>query len=38
MDPLFCMLLGLAVWLKVFLGCSGIAEQTPYIFGLNQDV
>ena len=38
MDPLFCMLLGLAVWLEVFLGHGGIAEQMPYIFRLNQDV
>jgi hypothetical protein len=32
------VLLGLAVWLEVFLGHGGIAEQTPYIFGLNADV
>jgi hypothetical protein len=38
MDPMFCVLVGLGVWLKVFLGRGGIAEQTPYIFGLNQDV
>ena len=38
MDPMFCVLLGLAVWLEVFLGHGGIAEHTPYIFGLNQDV
>ena len=35
---MFCVLLGLAVWLKVFLGSGGIAEQMPYIFGLNEDV
>jgi hypothetical protein len=38
MDSKFCVLLGLAVWLEVFLGRGGIAEQTPYIFGLNKDV
>ena len=38
MDPMFCVLLGLAVWLEVFLGCGGITEQMPYIFGLNKDV
>ena len=26
------------MWLKVFLGHGGIAEQIPYIFGLNEDV
>jgi hypothetical protein len=26
-DPMFCVLVGLGVWLEVFLGCSGIAEQ-----------
>jgi hypothetical protein len=38
MDPMFCVLVGLGVWLEVFLGRGGIAEQTPYIFGLNEDV
>lgn len=38
MDSMFCALLGLAVWLEVFLSNGGIAEQTPYIFGLNEDV
>jgi hypothetical protein len=35
---MFCVLVGLGVWLEVFLGRGGIAEQTPYIFGLNEDV
>jgi hypothetical protein len=38
MDSKFCVLLGLAVWLEVFLGRDGITEHTPYNFGLNKDV
>ena len=38
MDPLHCVLLGLGVWLEVFLTQFGMAERTPYVFGWNPDL
>jgi hypothetical protein len=36
MDPMYCVLLGLAVFLEVFIE-SGGGELTPYVFGFNPD-
>ena len=36
MDPLYCVLLGLAVFLEIFIE-SGRGQLTPYIFGFNDD-
>ena len=38
MDPTYCVLIGLAVWLEVFMTRGGVALQTPYIFGLNDNI
>ena len=36
MDPLYCVLLGLAVFLEIFIE-SERGQLTPYIFGFNDD-
>jgi hypothetical protein len=36
MDPWFCVLLALAVWLEVFIE-SGRGALTPYVFGFSDD-
>jgi hypothetical protein len=37
MDPLYCVLLGLAVFLEVFIEAGGAALTTPYVFGFSED-
>jgi hypothetical protein len=36
MDPWFCVLFALAVWLEVFIE-SGRGALTPYVFGFSDD-
>ena len=38
MDPSFCCLIGLAIWLETFISHGGVAMQTPYLFGINNDI
>ena len=37
-DYMYCTILGLAVWLELFLGVSPNANNTPYLFSFNNDV
>ena len=37
MDPVFCVLISLAVWLEFFLLTNPTAGVTPYVFGFQND-
>jgi hypothetical protein len=37
MNPLYCVLLGLAVFLEIFIESGGGALLTPYVFGFSND-
>jgi regulator of replication initiation timing len=37
MDSLYCVLIGLAVWLEIFVGAGGRGEMSPFDFGMSDD-
>ena len=38
MDPFYCVLLALAIWLEIYLGATGQGGLSPYVFGFNDDL
>ena len=38
MDPFYCVLLALAIWLEIYFGAPGQGGLSPYVFGFNNDL
>ena len=38
MDPFYCVLLALAIWLETYLGATGQGGLSPYVFRFNDDL
>ena len=38
MDPFYCVLLALAIWLEIYLGATRQGGLSPYVFGFNNDL
>ena len=38
MEPFYCVLLALAIWLEIYLGAAGQGGLTPYVFRFNDDL
>jgi hypothetical protein len=38
MDPLYCVIISLALWLETFIGDSPTAALTPYVLGFSDDI
>ena len=37
MDPFYCVLLALAIWLEIYVGATGQGGLAPYVFKFNDD-
>ena len=38
MDPFYCVLLALAIWLETYVGATGQGGLSPYVFRFNDDL
>ena len=38
MDPFYCVLLALAIWLEIYLGATGQGGLSPYVFRFNNNL